>query len=151
MAADQPVGVDVTLTDPTAIVHVVADVLAGRCVQLAWATDIVTLYDRSPDARGALGVQAVAAEVIGCVLSRDRSPSVSCVHADTGEFFSVAWTDLLAVGRTFGGTPSYSLRKRLITVSRLFGHSVEITTSAGGVSSGRSPGSSTTTPPALSK
>ena len=129
MAADQPCDVDVTLSDPAAIVHNVADFLAGRCVQLAWATDVVTLWDPSPDARGPLGVHVAAAEVLGCsAIVTDRSVWLSCVHADTGDFFSVPWVELLAIGRSFGGQPSYALRKRVIAMSRLFGHSVEITT-----------------------
>ena len=32
--------VDVTLTDPAAIVHVVAEILAGRCVQLTFVDDL---------------------------------------------------------------------------------------------------------------
>ena len=42
MAGQHPSDVDATLTDPSAIVHTVADFLAGRCVQLAWATDVAT-------------------------------------------------------------------------------------------------------------
>ena len=38
MSSDQPAVIDLTLTDPTAVVHAVADHLAGRWVDLAWAT-----------------------------------------------------------------------------------------------------------------
>ena len=58
----------------------------------------------------------------------DRSLWLSCVHADSGELFSVPWVELLGIGSAFGGEPSSALRKRIITMSRLFGHSVEITT-----------------------
>ena len=74
MAGQHPSDVDVTLTDPAAIVHTVADFLAGRCVQLAWATDVITLWDPSSDARGSLGVHVAAAEVLGCsMVVSDRS------------------------------------------------------------------------------
>jgi hypothetical protein len=54
------------------------------------------------------------------------------VHADSGEFFSSPWADLVAVGRTFGNELAYGLRKQLIVVSRLFAHEVDITTVDGG-------------------
>ena len=122
MAGQHPSDVDVTLTDPAAIVHTVADFLAGRCVQLAWATDVVTLWDPSPDARGSLGVYVAAAEVLGCsMVVSDRSLCMSCEHPDTGDFLRVSWVELLAIRSAFGGEQSFALR----------GHSVEITTLVG--------------------
>jgi hypothetical protein len=58
MAATQPPDVDVTLTDPPAIVHDVADDLAGRRTHLTpLAEDIHAPADPDPDAPGSLGVQ----------------------------------------------------------------------------------------------
>jgi hypothetical protein len=122
VAGNHPSGVDVTLTDPSAIVHTDADFLAGRCVQLAWATDVITLWEQGSDARGTVGVHVAAAEVLGCsVVVSDRSLCPSCVHADSGDFFRVPWVELLAIGSAFGREQSFALR----------GHSVEITTSSG--------------------
>jgi len=37
--APTPSEVRVTLADPSAIAHVVADALVGRCVRLTWSSD----------------------------------------------------------------------------------------------------------------
>lgn len=116
MAPDEPSVIDVTLTDPAAIVRAVADHLAGSCVELCWGN--------------AHGVWHGPAEILGCVLV----DGVGCLLAvglptDDDEMLeiSVAWDEILSVDVDRGDPPSEELLDRLVAASRWFGHRLEIT------------------------
>jgi len=116
MSSDRAAVIDLSLTDPTAIMHAVADELAGHCVDLAWAT--------------LNGVWSGPAVVLGCTLV-DGVGFLLAVGLPTDDDetieVSVAWHEILSVGSDLGDPPPYQLLKRIVTVSRWFGHQLEIT------------------------
>jgi len=121
MSSGLPPVIDVTLTDPTAIVHAVADRLAGRRVEMCWADDL----DGDEDLR----VSQATVEIIGCGTvdgDGDRVLLKGVPDADD-EFVCIPWNGILAVERAIAGDHPLRVFKRVIQASRWFGHQLEVT------------------------
>jgi hypothetical protein len=122
MSSDQPAGVDLTLTDPTAIVHAIADHLAGRWTEISFAND--------------QGVWQGPAAIIGCAHVERIGVLVSAgLPTDDHEIVvaGVAWGEILAI-EPDGGCPDDDLPAligSLTRASQWFGHRLEITDRAG--------------------
>lgn len=120
MGASEPSSIDLSLRDPAGVVHAVADVLAGRRVELAWIS--------CSEDDGLTGVGSGVVEVHGCIAAPGQPIIVVGVDVVDDRFVSVAWGDLLAADPWTSDAVSYTLRRRLIEVSRWFGHTVQLTT-----------------------
>ena len=120
--------IDLSLSDPTEIVHAVCDVAAGRRVRMTWSSNGDEMAFPSLDAPALLGVRSEVVEVVGCVVVKPNDPPVvACELLAEDEFFVVAWRDVLRLEcAEIGGAPS-PVRDRVVEVSRWFGHNMEFT------------------------
>ena len=124
--------IDLSLSDPTDIVHAVCAVAGGRRVRITWLSDGGELVEPSPDTPALLGVLTEVVEVVGCVVVQpDSLPVVACELVADDEFFVVAWRDVLSIECAEIGAAPSPLRDRLVEVSRWFGHNMEFTLHGG--------------------
>lgn len=71
--------IDLSLSDPTEIVHAVCNVVAGRRVRMTWSSDGGELAHPGPDTPAVLGVLSEVVDVVGCVVVQpDSLPVVAC-------------------------------------------------------------------------
>lgn len=125
MFSDQPPIVDLTLTDPTAIVHAIADHLAGRWVEMSFANDE--------------GVWQGPAAIIGCAHVERIGVLISAgLPVDDHEIVvaGVAWRQILSIEPDCSGADDVpedviGPLGPLNRASRWFGHRLEITHRAG--------------------
>ena len=65
--------IDLSLSDPTEIVHAVCDRVAGRRVRTTWSSDGGEMAHPNPDMAAAAGVGTEVVEVVGCVVVQPGS------------------------------------------------------------------------------